>query len=219
MHCFLCQLLEWLVERDDPGWVKNARQRIRAESYREVNSDRLFEDDADPMRLRKAYELWDTDPARAFAEFISLGESGSVWSMEQVATALESGLGTSVDQARAEEWYRRAFERGSDLGLLRASYLAFTRGATEEARNILNVGVDRRLTAAMRYLAEIELQFATREDERQRARKLFEQAIELGDVMARVKFARARAYGYFGLMAIPAGIRELRPALHALVPP
>jgi TPR repeat protein len=216
MHCILCQLLEWLVERESPGWVENLKQQVQAKEYRGLNSNALFQAEADQGRLRELHELWESDPGRAFTEFLALAEAGSVWSMGQVATALESGLGTSIDRARAEEWYRRAFERGSDLGLIRAGYLAFARGAVDVARNILSSGVERGLAPAMRLLADIELRVEGRYG-RAAARRLFQRAIELGDPIARVKFSRARAYGYFGLREIPAGIRDIKPALDAVI--
>jgi TPR repeat protein len=216
MHCIICQFLEWLIERESPGRVADLKQQVRAQEYRGLNSDALFQVETDQARLRELYELWEIDPGRAFSEFLALAEEGSVWSMQQVAAALESGLGGAVDPTRAEEWYRRAFERGSDMGLLRAGYLAFMRGAVDEARNILSGGAERGLAAAMRLLAEIELRVEGRYA-RSKARILFERAIELGDPIARVKFTRARAYGYFGLKEIPAGIRDIKPMLDALV--
>jgi hypothetical protein len=100
-------------------------------------------------------------------------------------------------------------EQGSDYGLLRAGYLVFRRGDVARAKTILGVGVARRLTLAMTYLAWLELRISRAQEARGRARGLYEQAIALGDLSARMKFARAMARGHFGLGAVPTGIRSL----------
>jgi TPR repeat protein len=135
------------------------------------------------------------------------------WSMIQVGWAYESGNGTRLDRLRAEDWYWKALERGSDFALLRVGCLAFRRGDPAKARAILGVGVARGLTPAMRSLAGIELRVSKSKDARRRAYALYEQAIELGDGSARIDLARAMALGCFGLRAIPAGIRSLPAAV------
>jgi hypothetical protein len=47
------------------------------------------------------------------------------------------------------------------------------------------------------------------EEARSRARGLYEQAIALGDIPAKMFFARAMARGRFGLKLIPTGMRSL----------
>ena len=83
-NCILCRCLAWLVERESPGWIQDVEDRIQALSYRGLNTDALFEQDADPARLRQVYELWSSDPSRAFSEFLLLAKGGSLWSMVQV---------------------------------------------------------------------------------------------------------------------------------------
>ena len=212
MRCLLCRYLRWSISRDDPGWVEKADELETEFLFYGLNNGDLFNADADVTRLRQAFEMWRSNPVEAFTGFLVLAEGGSVWSMIQVGVAYESGRGVPLDRIRAEEWYRKAYEQGSDLGLVRAGYLTFKRGDIAEAKTILSVGVSRGLTPAMRYLAWMELRLSKKEDARGRARALYEQAIASGDLAARMLFARSMVRGRFGLRAIPAGIRSLLAA-------
>ena len=129
--------------------------------------------------------------------------------MLQVGYAYELGRGAPRDLARAEDWYLKASEHGSDQGLLQAGYWAFRNGDLCKARAIYGVGVARGLTPAMRGLAWMELKAARTEQARSRARALYEQAIVLGDFSARLTFAQAMARGRFGLRLVPTGIRHI----------
>ncbi|MBV8567515.1 MAG: sel1 repeat family protein [Methylobacteriaceae bacterium] len=215
--CILCRCLAWLVERESPGWIQDVEEQIQALSYRGLNTDALFEQDADPVRLRQIHELWSSDPSQAFNEFLLLAKGGSVWSMLQVGTALEIGVGTPVDLEQAEQWYRTANASGSDTALLRLGYLAYKRGDAVEAKAILAPGVERGLTAAMRHLAWVELKLVGTPEARDRARILYEKAIGLGDLRARVDLAHAMAHGYFGWRKIPTGLRAVYAAAGQLL--
>jgi hypothetical protein len=54
MLCILCRSLKWLLTRYDPGWIEAADEfRFKA-----LNTNTLFDDDADSARLRRNYGLW-----------------------------------------------------------------------------------------------------------------------------------------------------------------
>jgi TPR repeat protein len=189
--------------------MEHADKFFESLRHESTNNDALFEADADPERLRQLSELSRANPAEAFTQFLALAEGGSVWSMLRVARAYQLGRGAPLDLARAEEWYWKASEHGSDLGLLQAGYWAFKNGDLARAKFIFGVGADRGLTSAMRYLAWMELTVTKTEQARSRARALYEQAIALGDLRARVQFVRAMAHGQFGLRLVPTGMRKL----------
>jgi TPR repeat protein len=209
MFCILCR---YLIDRSDPGWTGKADELQAAHRLYGLNNDAPFEADADPTRLREIYELWRSRPAEAFVQFLSLAESGSVWSMMQVGYAYETGRGVPLDRVRAEDWYLKAHEKGSDYCLFRVSALAMRRSDFAKARTILDIGVARGLTRAMDYLAWMELKLSRNGEARRRARALYEQAIASGDFAARMSYAHAVARGRFGLREIPAGIRSLLAA-------
>jgi TPR repeat protein len=212
MQCLLCRYLIWSLRREKPDWVAEAENLDAELLSRGTNSDALALADRDPARLREVYELWKSCPPDAFSQFLSLAEDGSIWSMAQVGYAHEAGEGTRRDRVQAEKWYLKAYEEGSDFGLLRSSVLALKRGDEARAREILNNGISRGLTKAMTALAGMELSLSRTEEARSRARGLYEQAIALGDLPAKMAFARAMAHGRFGLKLIPTGIRSLLAA-------
>jgi TPR repeat protein len=201
--------LIWSLRREKPDWVAEAENLDSELSSQGTNSDALFKEDRDPVRLRDIYELRTSRPADAFSQFLALAEDGSVWSMIQVGYAYEAGLGTQRDRVQAEKWYLKAYEAGADFGLLRSSALAFKRGDIARARAILNDGIAKGLPQAMTDLAAMELRLSRTEEARGRARLLYEQAIALGDLSAKIFYARAMAHGRFGLKLIPTGIRGL----------
>ena len=206
MFCVLCR---YLLNRFDPGWIGKA-ERLEGEYLLSgLNNDAIFGLEAEPGPLREIYELSQTRPSEAFAQFLPLAEAGSVWSMIQIGHAYELGRGVRVDRVRAEQWYTKAHENGSDYGLLRGSVLAVRRGDIAKARAMLDAGVERGMARAMTYSAWLELKLSRNEQSRHRARNLYERAIALGDFDARMSFARAMANGQFGLRAIPMGLRNL----------
>jgi hypothetical protein len=204
MVCILCR---FLINYFDPGWSDKADKLQSVLLPQRLNSDAIFEADPHSARLREIFEFSRTHCGEAFAQFLAFAEAGSVWSMLQVGNAYESGRGVALDRVRAEEWHSKAYEGGSDYGLVRAAMLAFRRSDVTKARTLLRVGVDRGLAPAMRYLAWMELKLSRRD--REEARALYEQAIASGDFPARMYFSRAKAIGRFGLKEVPAGIRSL----------
>ncbi len=77
MQCLWCRYLRWSLSREKPDWVAEA-DRFDAElSSKGTNSDALALADRDPARLREVYELWNSRPADAFNQFLSLVEHDS----------------------------------------------------------------------------------------------------------------------------------------------
>jgi TPR repeat protein len=207
VYCVLCR---FLLGRIDPDWLGKAETLHGEYLLDGLNNDTVFSSEANSTRLREIYALSQSRPSDAFVQFLALAEQGSVWSMIQIGHAYEVGRGVRVDRVQAEHWYTKAYEEGSDYGLLRGSVLAARRGDVASARAMLEQGVARGLARAMAYLAWLELKFSRGERGRRRARELYERAITLGDFDARVSFGRAMAHGRFGLAAIPEGFRRLQ---------
>ncbi len=117
MRCLICEVFWRFIDSDPPGWVATYRRELGPD-WVAGNGDALWAKEHEPDRLRAAYALWNSDPGRAFREFLACAEAGSVWSMSQVAWAYSEGKGTAVDLSAAEAWNRRAFEGGSDNAML-----------------------------------------------------------------------------------------------------
>lgn len=92
-----------------------------------MSSDQdLEENDPYLEQSRRAADLRQADPVRAFEEIQILAEKGSVNGMFLLGSAYQFGTGAPVDLEQAETWYRRAYEKGSKLGAfyLGSFYLA-----------------------------------------------------------------------------------------------
>ena len=196
-------------------WLAAADQVSSEMQFGGWNTDALFEADADPLRLRELATLWESSPHEAFSQFLALAEAGSVWSMIRVGCGYCLGLGVKRDRASAERWFDAAFGRGSDYGLIWSARIARSRGDVAKAVGVLKVGVERGLPDAMVDLANLEMRKARTQEDRNRARRLYDTAIEKGHLPARAALARAMARGAFGWRSIPEGIRGLRASCKA----
>ena len=213
--CVLCKWLRRLIGRDDPTWLEAADQLRSEILFGDWNADALFEADADPARLRDLATLWDENPREAFPHFLALAEAGSVWSMIRVGFGYSLGLGVARDPGRAERWFTAAFEGGSDHGLIWGARAARKRGDLAKAKRLLEVGVLRGPLQATVDLAGLILDIGKSREERDRARSLYEAAMDKGYLPAQGEFALSMAAGGFGWRAIPEGIRRLREHVKA----
>ncbi|MFA6968539.1 tetratricopeptide repeat protein [Bosea sp. (in: a-proteobacteria)] len=219
MKCLLCR---YLIGSADPGWIERVENELATLRNAGANSDAIFERESDPERLRRAHDLWDLDPKRAFDVFLNLAQGGSVWSMAAIGWAYETGTGTPFDSRQADEWYRRACEGGSDAALLGRARLARMHGDPASAEDILKMGVARGLPQATRRLADLKLTFDRTARGRATAYALLDQACAKGDQVACHDLARAMAKGRFGPRYLARGFltiwrlgRELQARAHA----
>jgi TPR repeat protein len=199
MKCILCKICEAAnaaVHRSRLDWADT-----------QINKMALWEDEADQERILHAHSLLKTDPAQSFKEYLALAEQGSVWSMVPVGTNFETGQGALQNLAQAEAWYRRAYERGSDYGLLRLGQLYLRSKRYAEAEVVFRTGVERGFAPAMFPLAWAYSKSAHWPQKREEALMLLERASAAGDLSARRFLGTAMARGWFGLRHIPSGLR------------
>jgi TPR repeat protein len=146
-------------------------------------------------------------------EFISdLILRGSVWSMANVGNLFEYGNGTARDLAQAEKWYLRAYEAGSDYGLIWLGHLYQQSGRYEQARVVFQAGVARGFVPAMVRLALSYRNSPDWPQRRDEARMLLERGSAAGDFSAKRFLAAGMTGGWFGVRHIPDGIRLLLSA-------
>jgi hypothetical protein len=201
MKCVLCKICEARAEI----LAKKHLAWLEAQS----NSVAIMEGESDPLQVRQAYDLLQTDPAESFKQFLALAESGSIWSMATVGYLSENGTGTSRDLARAEEWLVRAHKAGSDYGLIWLGLLYQESSQHEKAQDVFRTGVERGLVPAMYYLAWSYRNSADWPRRRDEVLTLLERGSAAGDLSAKRFLANAMMRGRFGLRHIPAGIRLL----------
>lgn len=138
IFCKMCEIAKAALDKKERAW-----------SLAQTNKSAMLEREADPERLQQAHDLLKTDPAQGFKEYLALAEQGSVWSMVSVGVACEIGTGTPADLARAEIWYRRAHEGGSDEGLLWLGRLYLQSRRYAQAEQVYRAGVERGFVPAM----------------------------------------------------------------------
>ena len=173
----------------------------------QINRMALWEQEVDQERILRAESLRETDPAQSFEEYLALAEQGSVWSMVPVGIDFETGTGVSQNLEQAEAWYRRAYEHGSDYGLLDLGRLYRRSKRYAEAEAVFRTGTERGFAPAMFPLAWCCLMSAHWRQRREEALMLLERASTAGDLSARRFLGTAMARGWFGLSRIPAGFK------------
>jgi hypothetical protein len=182
MKCVLCTICE------------NARatfdKKMDAWLYAQSNNVEILERETDLSAVNQAYE--ETDPAESFRQYLALAEKGSVWSMATVGWMLQTGTGTEQDLSQAEKWLVRAYQAGSDYGLICLGCLYERSERSEKAQEVYRAGVARGFVPAMVYLAVSY-------------RKSPAWAQRRHTAMVR---------GWFGLQYIPEGIRRLPGVAH-----
>ncbi len=199
MNCVICKACEAANAALD--------KKLSAGLDAQMNTLEIWQRETNDERVAHAHELLTTDPAEAFKECLPLAEQGSVWSMAAVGWAFHTGNGTPRDLTQAEKWYRRAFEGGSDYGLLWLGLLYLKQRQYAKAEEVFRTGVERGWLPAMSYLARTYSKSADWPQKREEARTLLERASAAGDLSARRFLAIATMRGWFGLRLIPNGIR------------
>jgi tetratricopeptide (TPR) repeat protein len=199
MKCILCKICE-------------ARQAILNEKFfawldAQANSVTIMEREADTASIYQAHDLLKIDPAESFRQYLALAERGSVWSMANVGHLFENGTGTAKDLAQAEKWYLRAYEAGSDYGLIWLGLLYQESGRYEKAQQVFQNGVERGFVPAMLRLAASYWNSPNWPQRRDEALTLLERGSAAGDLSARRYLAVGMMRGWFGLTRIPDGIR------------
>jgi TPR repeat protein len=199
MKCIMCKICEAANAAVD--------KKLSAWASAQMNTLEIWQRETDHDRIVHTYDLLNADPVEGFKECLALAEQGSVWSMAAVGWAFETGNGTSPDMAKAEKWYRRAFERESDYGLLRLGHLYVTQGQYAEAEEVFRSGAERGWAPAMYRLAWTYSKSADWPQKRDEVLTLLERASAVGDLSAKRFLAIAMMRGWFGWRRIPSGIR------------
>ncbi len=213
------------------------RQYCRAWDRAQTNDSAVLESDPHEERARNAAALLKTDPDTAFPILLALAEAGSVWSMLQVAFCYLEGRGVEPSAASAEEWYRRAFEGGSQRALLDYCAVLGRRGDLDLREAAYSAGAAKDWAPALCGLAQVRMMRSKSRRTAREVRPLVERAAELGkpggevvarqendvgpirpsrhraraadDVEARHGFARRAG---IGTLAAPEGVRRSRQA-------
>jgi TPR repeat protein len=199
MKCVLCTICETARATFD--------KKMDAWLHAQSNNVEILERETDLSAVNQAYE--ETDPAESFRQYLALAEKGSVWSMATVGQMLQTGTGTEQDLSQAEKWLVRAYQAGSDYGLICLGCLYERSERSEKAQEVYRAGVARGFVPAMVYLAASYRKSPDWAQRRHEALKLLEDGRAAGDLFARHWLTTAMVRGWFGVRYIPEGIRRL----------
>jgi hypothetical protein len=199
MKCILCKMCAATHAKLD--------KKMDAWLYEQSNRVEIIRRETDPAAVYKAYEQ--TDTAESFKQYLALAESGSVWSMAAVGQMFHAGTGTTKNLAQAEKWLVRAYQAGSDYGLICLGYLFERTERSEKAQEVYRTGSARGFVPAMIYLAASYRRSPDWAQRRHETLSLLENGRAAGELFARHWLTTAMVRGWFGLKYIPEGFRRL----------
>ncbi len=200
--------MSWLRSTlDTSGFAAERREALRAWEYAQTNDDAVF--DADPFKdeLMEAIRLHAVSPEEGFLQLLDFAERGSIYSANYVAWSYASGTGVQEDEAQALTWYRRAYEGGSERGLLDYAQCLMATGRTDEAEKVYEAGWERNLVPAVYWLIRLRLRPTLPLADRLSWKPSLEWAAQSGHPAARFLLSKYLFRGWFGLGHIPAGGR------------
>ena len=150
--------------------------------------------------FRQACDLEKSDPARYFEALRGLAEKGSVNAMVQLGFAYYQGIGTAINLAESERWYRRAWMEGQSLhAIYWVAYLCWHQGEYSKAYEAATIGAAANEVRCMYWLGRMYLEGVGVGRDRHKARAVYEDASNLGNLFARRDLAWMLMAGGFGL--------------------
>ena len=150
--------------------------------------------------FRQACDLEKSDPVRYFEALQALAEKGSVNAMVQLGFAYYQGIGTTIDLTESERWYRRAWMEGQSLhAIYWVAYLCWYQAKYEKAYEAATIGAAANEVRCMYWLGRMYLEGVGVGRDRHKARAVYEDASNLGNLFARRDLAWMLMSGGFGL--------------------
>ncbi len=201
-------LKSWLRSKlDTDEFAVRQRKALKAWEYAQTNDWAVF--DADPFKdeLMEAIRLHAASPEEGFIRLLDFADRGSLYSTNYVAWSYASGTGVQRDDDQAQAWYRRAYEGGSDRGLLDYGQYLVAKGQTDEAEKVYEAGWERGLVPAVYRRIRLHLRPTMPLAERLSWRPSLEWAAQSGHPAARYLLSKYLFRGWFGLRGIPLGAK------------
>jgi TPR repeat protein len=206
MACVLCGPFKWLSDKlaaaiEAPA-CDELNQYFSDWDYAHANDQAMDAAETNWDRVREAYSLQDSDPEQAFDMFLALAEQGSVRGMIYVGWQYDN---VRADTRKAEYWYRRAFEVGSEHALLSLAQLLYQRGAFDLYEDVCRASAENGWAPAMHRLAHVRLKRAKDRRTLSEVRDLLERAAQQNCPGAQYLLAQLLMRGRFGLREISRG--------------
>ncbi|WP_394761983.1 hypothetical protein [Phenylobacterium sp.] len=209
--------MSWLHSKIGMGeFAAEQRERLTKWEYAQANDWGIF--DADPFKdeLMSAIRLHDASPEEGFVRLLDFANRGSLYSTHYVAWSYGVGAGVPKDKDQAQAWYRRAYEGGSDRGLLGYGAYLVSRGQNDEAEKVYETGWRRGFVPAVYRLIRLRLRPTLPLAERLAWKPSLEWAVEAGHPAARYMLGKYLFRGWFGVPGIPRGLKLVSSNLAAI---
>ncbi len=201
-------VITWLRSRlGMPDFNEEQAERLRTWEYAQTNDWNLLETDPQKEEVKASVRLLDHTPEDGFAQLLQLANSGSVFCMNFVAWCYWSGTGMSRDLDQAMAWWRRAYENGSDRGLLEYGACLAGNGRADEAERIYEAGWERGFAPAVYRLIRMRLTPSLPLPARLEWQPSLEWAADEGHPAARYMLGKYLFRGWFGIGGIPRGAK------------
>jgi hypothetical protein len=210
MGCIFCVPFKWLCARIITGCAESHAElnnRTNLWDFNQADDTVLLERDTEQDRIKEAFLVQEADPEAGFLRLLELAEHGSVWSMNRVADSYHRRIGSARDPIKAEDWFRRAFEGGSEYAQLRYGKILGQRGDFDKCEEVFAVGVAKDWAPALYWSARYRLRRSDTRETLRQIRPLLERASAKGSVPAHQLLVSATLWGGFGLREIPHGLR------------
>ena len=193
------------------------RKLLTKWEYAQANDWAIF--DADPFKdeLISAIRLHDASPEEGFVRLLDFANRGSLYSTHYVAWSYAVGTGARKDRDEAQAWYRRAYEGGSDRGLLEYGAYLVSGGQNYEAEKVYEAGWRRGFVPAVYRLIRLRLRPTLPLAERLAWKPSLEWTVEAGHPAARFLLSKYLVRGWFGLSGIPRGLKLVLALLAAIL--
>jgi TPR repeat protein len=208
--------MSWLRSKIGMAEFAAEQRKLLAKwEFAQANDRAIF--DADPFtdELMSAIRLHAASPEEGFVQLLDFANRGSLYSTNYVAWSYAVGTGVPKDLDQAQAWYRRAYEGGSDRGLLEYGAYLVSTGQNDEAEKVYEIGWQRGFVPAVYRLIRLRLRPTLPLAERLAWKPSLEWAVEAGHPAARYLLSKYLVRGWFGVPGIPRGMKLVSAHLAA----
>ena len=165
-----------------------------------------WSDEPDLPRLRLAYLLLTTEPARGIAELTILADMGSFMSMIYLGDAYSFGQNATKNLGEAEKWYVRAISSGQPRAQYSLGRFYLELGRDVEARQAFIAGAASDYVPAIDFLGRMYAYGKGGEKNLEKAEELLKYAYKKGSLIAKGALGRVLIRSYFRPLRIIRGI-------------
>jgi TPR repeat protein len=161
-----------------------------------LNHEELLARERDVRVLDDAYSRLSDEPVRALKQFETLANNGSVLSMLYLANRYQRG--PFEDLAKAEKWYRAAYEQRALNAVFGLGGLYYRQERLGAAEAVFSDGAANGDGVSMYWLASLYVKQGLLESKSEEIRNLLERSAALGQVNAKNQLGILYMKGRFG---------------------